>query len=180
MSKSSRWLIVTICPSSLNVNATISFAGTLRMLASSETVMNSVTRTSVFRDIQEEKRREEKEREKTLVRVTGPLIEARVREMFCATASWSTSDFLPFLRFFPLSRRRSSSGPAPGAADATGRGAGGAEPPGTALATGLGRTGVGITCRGGAPNDAAEGGGAAGAAVAVGGAANDGSARDSS
>src|SRR6266571_8405875 len=48
MSKSSRWLIVTICPSSLKAKATISLAGTLRMLASSETVMNSVTRTRVF------------------------------------------------------------------------------------------------------------------------------------
>src|SRR5205085_4351830 len=57
------------------------------------------------------------------------------------------SDFFPFLRFFPLSRRRSSSGIAPGAADATGRG--GTAPPGAALATGLGRTGVGITGRGG-------------------------------
>src|SRR2546425_4783243 len=78
-------------------------------------------------------------------------MDARVREMFCATASWSTSDFLPFLRFFPFSRRRSSSGMAPGAAEATGRGGGGGTgPPGVALATGLGRTGVGITDLGGA------------------------------
>src|SRR5438046_2928976 len=54
--------------------------------------------------------------------------------------SWSTA-FLPFLRF--LSRRRSSSGIAPGAAEATGRG--GTLPVGAALATGRGRTGVGIT-----------------------------------
>src|SRR5437667_5383961 len=48
MSKSRRWLIVTICPSSLKAKPTISLAGTFRMFASSETVMNSVTRTSVF------------------------------------------------------------------------------------------------------------------------------------
>src|SRR5205807_2463060 len=167
MSKSSRWLIVTICPSSLNVNATISFAGALRMLASSETVMNSVTRTSVFSRSFSSRRFSSwmsrklgpSSRRCTPLCATGPLIEARVREMFCATASWSTSDFLPFLRFFPLSRRRSSSGPTPGAAEATGRGGAGGPPPGAALATGLGRTGVGITGRGGAPNEAAEGGG---------------------
>src|SRR5207302_1637993 len=165
MSKSSRWLIVTICPSSLNVNATISFAGTLRMLASSETVMNSVTRTRVFSRSFSSRRFSSwmsrklgpSSRRCTPLRATGPLIEARVREMFCATASWSTSDFLPFLRFFPLSRRRSSSGPTPGAAEATGRGGAGGPPPGAALATGLRRTGVGITGRGGAPNEAAEG-----------------------
>src|SRR3989449_3376707 len=40
-------------------------------------------------------------------------------------------------RFFPFSRRRSSSGMAPGAAEATGRGGGGGTgPPGVALATG--------------------------------------------
>src|SRR5437867_4503087 len=48
ISKSRRWLIVTICPSSLKAKLTISLAGTFRMFASSETVMNSVTRTSVF------------------------------------------------------------------------------------------------------------------------------------
>src|SRR5438034_36337 len=192
MSKSSRWLIVTICPSSLNVNATISFAGTFRMLASSVTVMNSVTRTSVFSRSFSSRRFSSwmsrklgpSSRRCTPLRATGPLIEASVREMFCATASWSTSDFLPFLRFFPLSRRRSSSGPTPGAAEATGRGGAGGPPPGAALATGLGRTGVGITGRGGAPNEAAEGGGgggAAGAAVAAGAVANVGcSPRDSS
>src|SRR5207245_2858797 len=175
MSKSSRWLIVTICPSSLNVNATISFAGTLRMLASSETVMNSVTRTSVFSRSFSSRRFSSwmsrklgpSSRRCTPLRATGPLIEARVREMFCATASWSTSDFLPFLRFFPLSRRRSSSGPTPGAAEATGRGGAGGPPPGAALATGLGRTGVGITGRGGAPNEAAEGGGGLGRRAAA-------------
>src|SRR3989442_850322 len=135
------------------------------MLASSETVMNSVTRTSVFSRSFSSRRfsscRSRKvgpsSRRCTPLRAAGPLIEASVREMFCATASWSTSDFLPFLRFFPLSRRRSSSGPTPGAADATGRGGAGGPPPGAALATGLGRTGVGITGRGGAPNEAAEG-----------------------
>src|SRR5207302_1959665 len=140
MSKSSRWLIVTICPSSLNVNATISFAGTLRMLASSETVMNSVTRTSVFSRSFSSRRFSSwmsrklgpSSRRCTPLRATGPLIDARVREMFCATASWSTSDFLPFLRFFPLSRRRSSAGPTPGAADATGLGGAGGPPPGAA------------------------------------------------
>src|SRR5207249_2814862 len=128
MSKSSRWLIVTICPSSLNVNATISFAGTLRMLASSETVMNSVTRTSVFSRSFSSRRFSSwmsrklgpSSRRCTPLRATGPLIEARVREMFCATASWSTSACLPFLRFFPLSRRRSSSGPTPGPPEARG------------------------------------------------------------
>src|SRR5436305_1554263 len=161
ISKSSRWLIVTICPSSLKANATISLAGTLRLLASSETVMNSVTRTSVFSRSFSSRRfcsstsrkLGPSSRRCTPLRPTGPLIEARVREMFCATASWSTSDFFPFLRFFPLSRRRSSSGPAPGAAEATGRG--GTAPPGAALATGLGRTGVGITGRGGAGGGAA-------------------------
>src|SRR5437667_465353 len=154
MSKSSRWLIVTICPSSLKAKATISLAGTLRLLASSETVMNSVTRTSVFSRSFSSRRfcsstsrkLGPSSRRCTPLRPTGPLIEARVREMFCATASWSTSDFFPFLRFLPFSRRRSSSGIAPGAADATGRG--GTAPPGAALATGLGRTGVGITGRG--------------------------------
>src|SRR5512143_2630689 len=47
-SKSSRWLIVTICPSSLKAKVTICVGGTLSTLASSLTVMNSVTRTSVF------------------------------------------------------------------------------------------------------------------------------------
>src|SRR5207247_1449502 len=166
MSKSSRWLIVTICPSSLKAKATISLAGTLRMLASSETVMNSVTRTRVFSRSFSSRRFSSwmsrklgpSSRRCTPLRAAGPLIEASVREMFCATASWSTSDFLPFLRFFPLSRRRSSSGPMPGAADATGRGGAGTAPPGAALATGLGRTGVGITARGGAPTAAADGG----------------------
>src|SRR5207247_9906828 len=100
------------------------------------------------------------------------LMDARVREMFCATASWSTSDFLPFLRFFPFSRRRSSSGMAPGAAEATGRGGGGGTgPPGVALATGLGRTGGGITGlgrggrgRGGAGDGPVAGGAKGGAA----------------
>src|SRR2546426_10200679 len=98
-------------------------------------------------------------------------MDARVREMFCATASWSPSDFLPFLRFFPFSRRRSSSGLAPGAAEATGRGGAGTAPPGVALATGLGRTGVGIMGRAaaGAAADAVKGAAAwaaAGAAAA--------------
>ena len=70
-----------------------------------------------------------------------------MREMFCATASWSTEDLRPFLRFFPFSRRRSSIGAAPGVAEATGRGGTGL--PGVALATGLGRTGVGMNGRGG-------------------------------
>src|SRR5438093_93377 len=137
ISKSSRWLIVTICPSSLKAKATISLAGTLRMLASSETVMNSVTRTRVFSRSFSSRRFSSwmsrklgpSSRRCTPLRATGPLIDASVREMFCATASWSTSDFLPFLRFFPLSRRRSSSGPLPGAADATGRGGAGTAPP---------------------------------------------------
>src|SRR5881409_2300566 len=158
ISKSRRWLIVTICPSSLKSKLTISLAGTFRMFASSETVMNSVTRTSVFSRSFSSRRfcssRSRKlgpsSRRCTPLRPTGPLMDARVREMFCATASWSTSDFLPFLRFFPFSRRRSSSGMAPGAAEATGRGGGGGTgPPGVALATGLGRAGVGITGLGG-------------------------------
>src|SRR5204863_8117457 len=96
---------------------------------------------------------------------------ARVLGMFWATASGSTSVFWPFLRFFPFSRRRSSSGIAPGAAEATGRGGAGTAPPGVALATGLGRTGVGITGRaaaggrGDAVNDVAAWA-AAGAALA--------------
>src|SRR3989441_998394 len=114
MSKSSRWLIVTICPSSLKAKVTISLAGILRVLASSLTVMNSVTRTSVFSRSFSSRRfcssRSRKlgpsSRRCTPRLPTGPLIEARVREMFCATASWSTSDFFPFLRFFPFSRRR--------------------------------------------------------------------------
>src|SRR5206468_3271632 len=171
MSKSSRWLIVTICPSSMKAKETISLAGTLRMFASSETVMNSVTRTSVFSRSFASRRfcssRSRKlgpsSRRCTPLRPTGPLMDARVREMFCATASWSTSDFLPFLRFFPFSRRRSSSGMAPGAAEATGRGGGGGTgPPGVALATGLGRTGVGITGLGGGGAGAAGGGGRGG------------------
>src|SRR5213078_2035166 len=160
MSKSSRWLIVTICPSSLKAKVTISLAGILRVLASSLTVMNSVTRTSVFSRSFSSRRfcssRSRKlgpsSRRCTPRLPTGPLMDARVREMFCATASWSISDFFPFLRFFPFSRRRSSSGIAPGAAEATGRG--GTVPPGTALATGLGRTGVGMNARGADGTDA--------------------------
>ena len=95
MSKSSRWLIVTICPSSLKAKATISLAGTLRMLASSETVMNSVTRTSVFSRSFSSRRFSSScsrmlgpsSRRWTPLRATGPLIDASVREMFCATAS---------------------------------------------------------------------------------------------
>src|SRR3989442_5008868 len=59
---------------------------------------------------------------------------------------------LPLLALLPaLLRRRSSSGTAPGAAEATGRGGGGTTAPGVALATGRGRTGVGMNGRGGAP-----------------------------
>src|SRR2546422_395575 len=105
----------------------MSLAGILRVLASSLTVMNSVTRTSVFSRSFSSRRfcssRSRKlgpsSRRCTPRLPMGPLIDARVREMFCATASWSTSDFFPFLRFFPFSRRRSSSGVAPGAAEAT-------------------------------------------------------------
>src|SRR6266487_1883584 len=106
MSKSSRWLIVTIWPSSLKAKVTICVGGTLSVLASSETVTNSVTRTRVFS------------------------------------------------RFLPFSRRRSSGGGAPGAADATGRGGTvllplGPPPDGAPRATGRGRTGVGMKGRGG-------------------------------
>ena len=57
MSKSSRWLIVTIWPSSLNAKVTIWVGGTFSVLASSETVMNSVTRTRVFSRSRSSRRR---------------------------------------------------------------------------------------------------------------------------
>src|SRR5437773_2378143 len=87
ISKSSRWLIVTICPSSLKAKATISLAGTLRMLASSETVMNSVTRTRVFSRSFSSRRFSSwisrklgpSSRRCTPLRAAGPLIEASVR-----------------------------------------------------------------------------------------------------
>src|SRR6267143_122978 len=159
MSKSGRWLIVTICPSSLKAKVTICVGGTLRMFASSLTVMNSVTRTSVFSRSFSSWRRAScssrklgpSSRRAPLLRPTGPFIVVSVREMFCCTASKST-DFFPFLRFLPpFSRRRSSRGTAPGAAEATGRGGGGTPAPGVALATGRGRTGVGMNGRGDAP-----------------------------
>src|SRR5207237_7953197 len=84
---------------------------------------------------------------------------ARGREMFCATASWSTRDFLPFSRFLAFSRRRSSSGGAPGAAEVTGRG--GTAPPGldgVPRTTGRGRTGIGIKGLGGGADGAPDGG----------------------
>src|SRR5258705_375945 len=124
--------------------------------------MNSVTRTSVFSRSRSSRRRSScvsrnegpSSRRCTPFLPTGAFRVASVREMFWATASWSTSDFLPFLRFFPFSRRRSSSGGAPGAADATGRGGfgGGAAPaPGTAV-TSRDRLGHGLDgLRGAAP-----------------------------
>ena len=95
MSKSRRWLMVTICWSSLKAKPTISLAGTFRVLASSDTVMNSVTRTSVFSRSFSSRRfcsstsrkLGPSSRRCTPLRATGPLIEASVREMFCATAS---------------------------------------------------------------------------------------------
>src|SRR5207247_1325905 len=115
--------------------------------------MNSVTRTSVFSRSRSSRRRSSctsrnvgpSSRRWTPFLPTGALSVARVREMFWATASWSTCDFFPFLRFLPFSRRRSSSGGAPGAADATGRGGTDVPgPDGAPRATGRGRTGVGI------------------------------------
>ncbi len=47
-SKSRRWFTVTIIPISLNANCTIWVAGTFISSASSETEMNSLTRTRVF------------------------------------------------------------------------------------------------------------------------------------
>src|SRR2546427_8815387 len=153
VSKSSRWLIVTIWPSSLNAKVTICVGGTLSVLASSETVMNSVRGTRVFSRSRSSRRRSSwtsrnvgpSSRRWTPFLPTGAFSVASVREMFWATASWSTNDFFPFLRFLPFSRRRSSSGGAPGAAEATGRGGTAAPgPDGVPRATGRGRTGVGM------------------------------------
>ena len=88
-------MIVTICPSSLKANPTISLAGTFRMLASSETVMNSVTRTSVFSRSFSSRRfcsstsrkLGPSSRRCAPFFAAGPLIDAKVREMFWATAS---------------------------------------------------------------------------------------------
>src|SRR5436190_6899561 len=179
MSKSSRWLIVTIWPSSLKAKVTIWVGGTFSVLASSETVMNSVTRTSVFSRSRSSRRRSSctsrnvgpSSRRWTPFLPTGALSVARVREMFWATASWSTSDFFPFLRFLPFSRRRSSIGGAPGAADATGRGGTDVPgPDGAPRATGRGRTGVGMNGFEGGAEAGGENGDGEGAAEGDGGA----------
>ncbi len=115
-------------PSSLKQKVTTSVGETLSTDASSDTVMNSFTRTSVFsrsrssiRRISASSRALGSSSRRRDLRGDDPLMLASVRLMLACTASLSTDERRPPLRRRFLSRRRSSA-ISPGAAEATGRG----------------------------------------------------------
>ena len=92
-SKSSRWLTVTMRPSSLNANWTIWVAGTFIAVASSDTETNSLTRMRVFSFSRSSasrpacsSRKDGSSGRRTPFR-PGPFMPCRVRRMLACTAS---------------------------------------------------------------------------------------------